>query len=89
MKCVSKLAKDMLYQCCVADMRKTLLVAQLPASVFSCSFPFVPLARCDSIVPPVVCVCMDYDLSLMKVDGHEVIHNQGHEITFYTGVSRL
>jgi len=80
---VSKLAKDMLYQRCVAETRKTLLAAQLPASVFSRSFPFVLFAHRDFIVPPVVYVPMDYDLSLMKVDGHEVIHNQGHNITFY------
>jgi hypothetical protein len=37
MKRVSKLAKDMLCHCCVAETCKTLLVAQLPASVFLCS----------------------------------------------------
>lgn len=81
---MSKLAKDMPYQCCVAETCKTLLVAQLPTSVFfQCSFPFVLLALYRDIVPPVVCVPMDYDLSLTKVDGHEVIHSQGHKITFY------
>ena len=74
----------MLYRCCVVETRKTLLVAQLPASVFSRSLPFVSSASRDVVVPPVVHVPMDYDLSLVKMGGHEVTHNQGHKITFYS-----